>query len=219
MGICSHTPRTPEAFHATSEAVNDAVNAPTSSGKPVGSTITPPYRSAACASVAGEDATAIVCVELRGSVAVASCAAFGMSDERARESRGRGNVGGVAATRARATVVASAGPRAGARETAERADTSRRWPNDALEGLGNAAARRRTGDGAREKIRDANTAVVAQAIAHFRDIAEWRREGAVPRTRPAKKKTRATRPPSAGCHEFCIFDASFADCAYIRVFE
>jgi hypothetical protein len=59
-----------------------------------------------------------------------------------------------------------------ARETAERADTSRRCPTDALEGFEKAVARRRTGGGTRERILDANTAVVAQVIAHFRDIAE-----------------------------------------------
>ena len=86
MGIWSHTPRTPAASQAANEAVNDATKASTSSGKPAGSTITPPYRSAACASVAEEALVwaIVVSVELRASCTVASCAAFGMSDECAR---------------------------------------------------------------------------------------------------------------------------------------
>ena len=39
-------------------------------------------------------------------------------------------------------------------------------------GFEKAVAGRRTGGGTRERILDANTAVVAQVIAHFRDIAE-----------------------------------------------
>jgi hypothetical protein len=59
-------------------------------------------------------------------------------------------------------------PRAVARENAERGDVA----VDAGEGLGRATARRTTDAGARDRNRDANVAVVTQAIAYFRDIAE-----------------------------------------------
>jgi hypothetical protein len=190
-----------------------------SSGKQAGSTITPPYRSAACLSVFGASSDMSVCVSTEPLVAVASCAACGMSDERARGRGGHGHAGGAAAKRARAPLVATVGPRAVARrgDTAERADTSLRYPIDALEGRkGNADARRRTGGWAREMILDANAAVVAQAIAHFRDIAEWRSRGAVPRTRPKERRASSRATPAAkSCDHKCVFE----DCVSIRVFS
>jgi hypothetical protein len=64
-------------------------------------------------------------------------------------------------------------------------------------------------------ILDANAAVVAQAIAHFRDIAEWRPRGAVPRTRPKERRASSRATTAKSCDRKCVFE----DCSSIRVFS